>query len=296
MAKRRSSITEIDVSGGFINERGRHVNTDIPNDERRGGSSGKSGAKKRLQKSKEASEERKAQRKLEEEEKLGVKVKRKKKLKDKAAESEVEVGKKKKRRKRTVGELLETGKTDKAQRKLNRMASKALAIIGNNDVVAAETEVLSGHIMPSGQLSSEAEFLNEYQHIYSTLGSIIRKLEENMTDPEKAVSSKDVYALMTMYSQMRETIADMRSIKDMNEQAEELAREVFDPAAKSAGEALVNVYFKVSSLIRQEVKDPTVVESILARLKTDVADQATKLQEQFVSARSRVLDVMNGGR
>lgn len=315
---RKKGITEVDVSGGgFIDDRGRHVNTDVPEDARRS-SSGKSNAKKRLkekqnkaakrkkeieeenEKAKAPSDRKKRKKKKDsltldpEKEK---KRKRKKKAdeakaKEKAKEKELPNStKKKKRKKKTVGELLKEGKTEQARKKASKLSSKALSVVSDS---SEEIPEISSDLMPSA-LNSEAEFLQEYYHIYGTLGSIIRNLEQKMTEPGSQVNSKDVYALMTMYSQMRETIADLRSIKDMNEQAEELARHVFDPAAKSAGESLVGLYFKVSSSIRQKINDPAVVEDLIETLKLDVGEQATNLQDQFDVARGRIVDILNGG-
>lgn len=315
MAKKRG-VTEIDVTGGTIDDRGRYVNKDIPEEARRSGKS-KSNAKKRLKQKQDQANKRKREIVEEEEsKKVGSKKKRKKveddpysldpkkekerkkkkaKVKAKSKGKTDEAEPKKKRKKKTVGELLSEGKTDKARKKMERLASKSMVIATKADVEVEHEHIPSdGHLVQSS-LNSEAEFLQEYYHIYGTLGSIIRNLEQRMTEPGSSVNSKDVYALMTMYSQMRETIADLRSIKDMNAQAEELAQHVFDPAAKSAGEALVNLYFKVSSSIRQKVNDPKVVEALTETLKMDVADQASKLQEQFDVARNRIVDVLNGG-
>tara|TARA_B100000700_G_scaffold88627_1_gene99975 strand:- start:93961 stop:94929 length:969 start_codon:yes stop_codon:yes gene_type:complete len=322
MARSRG-IREVDVSGGgHIDDRGRHINTDIPQEARGKGSTGKSNAKKRLKQSQSKAKKRqdeiqeeldsekpkkKKRAKKDREEDvndLSAAVQKKKskktktkpsKPKSKHAEEDGTPKKKKKKKKKTVGELLEEGKTEQARKKVNKLASKAVAISGDVEPVVEEAQPVSGHYVRSGG-NSEADFLDEYHHIYGTLGSIIRKLEDRMTDGDAQVSSKDVYALMTMYSQMRETIADMRSIKDMNDQAEDLAQQVFDPAAKSSGEALVSLYFKVTTDIRQKVSDPSTVEELIATLKVDVADQASNLQQQFDIARSRIVDVLNGGR
>jgi hypothetical protein len=316
---RKNGITEIDVSGGFVDDRGRRVNTDIPPEERGRVSKGKSNARKRLKQREAKAKQAERERAEEDEQKKGVKKKKRKKKDDdpnsldpsadkkrkkkleakskndlsknnkpkaKGAES-TEDKKKKKRKKKTVGELLEAGETERARKKMNKLNSKALTLIESED---------HGTLMPPSAANSEAEFLNEYHHIYGTLGSIIRSLEVKMTEKDAQINSKDVYALMTMYSQMRETIADLRSIKDMNDQAEEIAQQVFDPATKSAGESLVTLYFKITTLVRHHVEDPAAVEAILERLKIDVGDQATNLQEQFGVARDRIAEVLNGGK
>jgi len=317
MVRNNKGITEVDVSGGYTNERGRRVNTDIPAEERGRISAGKSNARKRLKQREAQAHQAKADRAEEDEQKKGVKTKKRRnkdddplsldpkkaknlkkkkdaKIKDdlnkahkpKAAVETTDDKKKKKRKKKTVGELLAAGETERARKKMNKLSANALTLVSSED---------GGTLMPPAAANSEAEFLNEYHHIYGTLGSIIRKLEERMTHKDSDVQGKDVYALMTMYSQMRETIADLRSIKDMNEQAEEVAQQVFDPATKSAGESLVTLYFKITTLVRHHVQDPAAVEAILEKLKIDVGEQANNLQGQFEVARSRIAEVMNGG-
>lgn len=316
MAKKSNDVVGIDVSGG-ISRSGKRINTDIPEEERRRSSGAKVGAaKKRLKKTKEDSEARKKKRKDSEEEKGGVKKRRKrgqkgidddseviKKLKDKekkkkksktkTAES---VGEKrsKKRKRKTTGELLEAGKTKQVAKRLGTLGSKAVALADDVGITDVDLDILQGMVIPDNP--SENDFMDEYKHIFGTLGNIIRKLEDQLNNPEnKYVSSKDIYALMTMYSQMRETMADMRSITDMNEQAENLAVEVFDPAAKSSGESLVGLFFKINQTLRNHIKDGVLLEGIMADIKGDVAEAARKLQSDFEATRLKIVEVLNGG-
>lgn len=285
MAKKRKGYTAIDVSD-FIDDRGRRVNTDIPEDERKRGSASKSNAKKRLKDRKLKAELAEQRRRDEEEEKKGIKKKKKRKK----AESDPVTPGSKKKKKRTVGELLKEGKTDKAKKKM----SKQLAVIGSvaSEIMSGEHDI--AEFIPATKLSSESEFLDTYQHIFTTLGNIIRNLEQQMSKENANVNSKDVYALMTMYSQMRETIADMRSIKDMSEQAEIVAREVFDPAMKASGDSLVNVFYKFSAIVRAEVKDGVAVEKVTERFKKEIAAQAKNLQDGLMSSRGKILEVLSG--
>jgi hypothetical protein len=194
------------------------------------------------------------------------------------------------KRHKTTGELLASGKTKQAQRRLARLSTKTVEVAQSDDFPAVE--FLS---RPVSEFTSEHEFLQEYEHIYGTQSTIIRRLEARLTDEDSNISSKDIYALSTMYSQMRETIADMRSIKDMNTQAEALAMNVFDPAMKAAGESLVNVYFKLNTLLRQHVKDATLIEVLLDKLKQDIAIEGGSLQNQLTISRGKILEVLAGG-
>ena len=198
---------------------------------------------------------------------------------------------KRKRRRRTTGELISSGKTRQAQKRLDKLSSKTIQLTESFDV--DPDDVLPPIV--STEFTTEKEFLEEYEHIYETQSTIIRRLEERLTDRNSSISSRDIYALSAMYSQMRETIADMRSIKDMNAQAEALAIEVFDPAMKAAGESLVAVYFKITTMLRQHVKDVSAIEIILEKLKQDIAAEGVDLQNQLIISRSKILETLSEG-
>lgn len=262
--------------GISVSDRGRVVIDDIPDDERRrSASKKKSDVKKKLKQNTEEAE-------------LSLKSKSKKK---KSYEKDDEP-KKKKRKKKTVGELLESGKVDKAQKRLAKFEAKALRVINSIQGESGTVDTL-----PQVVTTSESEFLGEYGRIYTNLQTIMRKLENSMLDPEKAyVSSKDIYALSTLYSQMRETIGDMRSIKDMQAQADSLSLHILEPLKSSSGEALVGLYFKIIQQVRQHVHDERTIESITNAIKLSTAETANTLKNDFSLAQAKIIDVLNGNR
>lgn len=197
----------------------------------------------------------------------------------------------KKKKRKTTGDLLAEGKLNQVQKRLQRLgvatATLSQETRTNNTGIEYFPAVKS-------DFTTEKEFLQEYEHIYSTQSKIIRSLEARLTDPGSHISSRDIYALSTMYSQMRETIADMRSIKDMNAQAEAIAINVFDPAMKAAGESLVNVFFKLNALLRHHIKDNTVVEILLDKIKQDISVEGSSLQNQLMISREKILETLSG--
>lgn len=251
-----------------IDEKGRVRNNEIPDDFHRR-SAPKSKAEKRLKLRKQADAEREA-------------------LKTEEP--------KKKRRKKTVGELLKSGNVKAAQKKLSKLnasASSFPAVVEQVESVDL-MEIPNKHVIT--RLSSESDFISEYQELHDKLKLIINRLEDKMLDKEAHISGKDVYALMTMYSQFRETIADMRSIRDLNEQAEILASDVFDPAMKSAGEALVTLFHRFMKVIRHHVSKPSEVEALQAVLKTEVSSVAVTLRDNIQAQRDRIITVMGGSK
>lgn len=265
--------------GISVNDRGRVVIDDIPDDERRRSSSKKkSDAKKKMQA-------------FEEESKVAL-AKKSKKTKG-YEKDEPEPKKKKKRKKKTAGELIESGKTDKVMKRLSKFESKALSVIQKIQGDAYD----QSDLLPAIVVTSESEFLDEYGRIYTNLQTIIRKIEKSMLDPEKAfVSSKDVYALSTLYSQIRETIADMRSIKDMQAQADSLALHILEPLKSSTGEVIIGLYYKIMQNIRHYVSDERVIESLKNSVDLAASEAGNTLKNDFTVARAKIIDVLNGNR
>jgi hypothetical protein len=99
---------------------------------------------------------------------------------------------KKKRKKHTVGDDIRKGKTKKVERKLDRLERKTLAVI--QQIQEEESENLP---MEVGRLAGEQDFFDEFNTIFGTTRKLLRRLESKMLDPEKDISSKDVYALCT---------------------------------------------------------------------------------------------------
>jgi hypothetical protein len=240
-------------------------------------------AAKDEQTKKEVGERRKArEEQLQKQGKLRVTKERKKRT-DSDAQAPTQ-----KRKKRTAGELLAKGKVNQVQKRLQKL--------GVSTATAAESTAPDVDFLPAlkTDFTTEKEFLEEYEHIYKTQSTIIRSLEQRLTEPGSRISSRDIYALSTMYSQMRETMSDMRSIKDMQAQAEALASNVFDPAMKAAGEALVNVFFKLNALLRFHVKDPETVEAVLDKVKQDISVEGSSLQNQLVISREKIMETLSG--
>lgn len=302
--KRRSgNASVIDVSGGIdIDDRGRTINRDVPKDERSSSSRKKSKARDEMLRSK-----RKAKKKLEDEKKEEEKKKpkskavitkdtadNKKKRKKKAKPSEsINDKRKKKRKKKTVGELLEkdTPRSRRAaEKKLARLGKAVAKVADDNEQEVSVFGDSDVRVLPAP--TSESDYQAEYDHIFTTLSTISRNLEKRMGE---TVSSKDVYALSTLYSQMRETIADLRSISDVNQQADMLIAEALEPYHKTVGEALVATYFKLNTTLRQSMSED-MAHKLGERLKEIVSEQALELQSQFDSTKEKVATILTASR
>lgn len=286
MRKRRASggnVTVFDVSGGAdVDDRGRLVNRDIPDDARRSAGHAKSKARSQMRKQKED-----AKQLIAKEKELEEKPRRRKRV-EKEPESKVRT----KRTRKTVGELIASDKPrdkKRAQKRLTRLGSSV-----SNLAAGLDEEINLSPVFLERSVS-EQDFQTEYNKIFNTLGSLCRKLELNMNDPDSKVGSRDVYALMTMYSQMRETIADLRSISDVNTQSEMLINEVFNPYHKTVGEMLVSMLYKIMTHLRQSLNEAQA-HHVGERLKEIISEEAQSLQSQFENTKEKIGVVLNASK
>lgn len=202
-------------------------------------------------------------------------------------------GKIKKRKRRSLATLV-----DVDQRNGSSTVSKRLAKIDNkiNNVLAVTGSTFDVSLDNlTRENLSEQHFQDEYNIIFSSLGSLCRKLERDMSEKDSKVSSRDVYALMTMYSQMRETIADLRSIADINTQSEMLVSEVLLPYHKTVGEMMVSLLYKLMTHLRQSLNEASAY-SIGDRLQEIVSEEALSLQKQFENTKLKITTVLSASR
>lgn len=132
--------------------------------------------------------------------------------------------------------------------------------------------------------SPESEYLSEYQHIFQSLQTMTRIAETKYAESK---SSKDIYALMAMYSQMRECIADMRTIQDMSHQSDRLLFDIVEPLIKNFGETLVHLLWAIKKAISDNVDDPRLSQELLRNIDESFAAQAKTIQGQAESTRMK---------
>lgn len=254
----------IDVSGHDVDERGRLKNKDIPDDARR--SAGTKKGKKRT-------DDRKA--------KLATLAENEPKKKRKKRVSEEEVPKKKKKSGTLTTEEKRTKKT-KAERE--PATSKQLAKMERRRAkMERELEKL-----PDPAEHGD-EFDHQYRGMFDNLRTITALFEEKMLDNP---SGRDVYALSTLYSQMREVIADIRSSKDVTSQIHELESKAYSAFLTMVGQTYIDTFFKMQKDIRMYVKDTDAQSQLIASLQGVCKDQADKIQIGYGAMLDRVRTVL----
>lgn len=241
-----------------VSSTGRFRNTDVPDeDERR-----KSSVKKK-KRSGVSKKERLA--KLSEEEEAPKK--RKKKTKSLPSVVEEVPAKKKKKSK------LDEPATVTLLAKLDRKKEKALAAL--EELESPEhTDIYDAR----------------YKKMFNNIDVITEALEEKMK--EGLPSSKDVYALSTLYSQMREIINDIRSSRDVEAQMQMLENEACSAFLKLVGQSLVYVLMSAKKEISIVVKDKDVRDQLNATLDQLIVDQSKEVQQGYQAMRTRIREVL----
>lgn len=196
----------------------------------------------------------------------------KKKKKKKPSTDLAEVAPKKKKKKKripTEGELME------------RANSKGEAV----DLYSAEIEQIQEE-RPA--VKENAQF-QEYVTMFNKLKRIARIKEEQCLD---GASSKDIYALMQIYNQMRDIIADLRALKDITMAAADIEEEVIGPFAQQAAAALMKFFQSTKNQAQKDLSDDKLV-SFLNQLKKYAKESGLDLQDALDNANESVFRVLS---
>lgn len=183
---------------------------------------------------------------------------------------------KKRRRKRTEGKVELSGRDGPATKKQLAKVEKRKARV--------EKEMNELVLFEPGD-----EFDRQYRKMFESLQTIIERFEERMENP----SGRDVYALSTLYSQMREVIADIRASKDIESQMAELEARAYGGFLKAVGQELVNLLFATSRDIRTHVKDVDLQQQLVLNLESSVKDRSDAIMESYRNMLDTVRQVLS---
>ena len=198
---------------------------------------------------------------------------------------------KKKKRKKDKVETPEA--REKRKKKEKRRLRKAEKLRESTDLAiieANEDMILVGEVV--GVTNTEQEYMDEYRNMFTSLQQLKTDYELMMGDKPQ---SKDVYALMSMYSQMRECINDMRLINDSGEQAEHLCRTVLEPFLKSVADSMIQSFYKTMSAITASAPEAQIVD-LTAKLKEITASSSLDVQKSYDTAKDALYTELAPGK
>ncbi len=169
----------------------------------------------------------------------------------------------------------------KKPRNASKTAEKAITL---RSKVTAQVKDLNIPIPPD----QERECLEEYVHMFKTLQDMIRIGEESYLTTH---ATREVYALMTMYSQLREVIADIRSVTDMSSHADNIIQSIVQPSISSIAQSMVDAFYHVRILVRSIAKEEEVQYGV-KKIDDIMRDQGLMLQNQYMHLSDRISDTL----
>lgn len=189
----------------------------------------------------------------------------KKKKKKKRVDTDVDAPKKKKKNGEVDGRSDRT--KDRAQRKFDRRQAKL-----NEELDALDLEELARNVKPG-----ERDYLTEFVWMFNSVGRLIRKTEARISE---SGNSRDVYALSTLISQQREIIADIRTLADDSDVANNIRRMILQPQHNALAQALLGVFYQMQALLGQTVhKDKA--EFAQSKLEEVIRDFTLEMKNQY---------------
>lgn len=133
------------------------------------------------------------------------------------------------------------------------------------------------------------EYDAETRRIFEQLINTAQRLEEQMED---RIYNKDVYALNTIYSQIREVIADLRATRDISAQISELEAIVMRPYQQIVAQAFTDIYFHMMGAITKFIKNEDQRAEVEKKLKNTLGEAAASVTEEYPKALDRMRKVL----
>lgn len=174
--------------------------------------------------------------------------------------------KKKKKKENAVDTIKKKTKKDKAKK-------------GITDVAVLEGQLMEVMDEIPDVIKQENEQIQEYMTMFVQCQDMARICEKQYKTSKQ---SRDIYALMQLYNQMREIIADLRALRDVGQLGEILNAEVLGPFAESAGTILVGVFHQINAWNKKNL--PVELISAAQNSTQTIIRRAAKDVEQAYQA------------
>lgn len=129
-------------------------------------------------------------------------------------------------------------KINAAQREIEKKVKKKAGVPTGLEIATMEAQV--GELMADipDIIKQENEQIGEYLIMFDKLRAMARECEAKYMAKKE---SRDIYALMQLYNQMREVIADLRALRDVGQLGEILNTEVLGPLVESSANSIVKI-------------------------------------------------------
>jgi hypothetical protein len=138
--------------------------------------------------------------------------------------------------------------------------------------------------------TDENDHLAVYMQMYRQLRRIIKKTEKGCL---KSTNGAGAYQLATYYRELRETIADIRSLTDMSDQAQLIIEKILQPLFTSLVQDASNSMQQVKLRLKDQLQ-PKRVRRSFEDVNTITIEQCSLLNEHYNKACAQIKQVLLG--
>lgn len=196
---------------------------------------------------------------------------------------ESEAPKKRKKKSSSEGSSSSTKGTGKPKKKLSASALKEKAAKKKADLESEMEE-----IDEQAEEFADSTWVNTYHVMFRKLRKIMRATEKRVVDSEKAA---DIYALMALYNQMREVIADLRSMIDLSQNTQRIIDQVLYPLTRDISNNYVDSIYKTMKSLRAHVDGEKFAE-LRVELEKVMGEHGKYIQAAYEKSSQRLSDLL----
>lgn len=205
------------------------------------------------------------------------------KPKRKVAEPEEAIKKKKKPAKKES----EKGVKPKVPKKVKR-TKKGLKNLESAELIAIGEEQVER--LQSSAFDSSREQIDQYIRMFSKLRRISKIAEKQYFTKKQG---KDIYALMKVYDQLREVIADMRALQDVSEYVESINFEVLQPYVQQTAQSLIDLIRSITQFAEGRLSEEDA-QALIVYIKKKGKATGVNLNDAYRNAVDNTRNILAG--
>jgi hypothetical protein len=154
--------------------------------------------------------------------------------------------------------------------------------------------VTEAELMPYAEKKSNQDvaFHDEYMHMFKSLQKNIRALEKDL---KYSRSTRNIYALIGLYNEQREVIADIRAVSDYTENINRIMVSVIQPLFSSVTQSNLDIFYHIRKLVIETAKDDQT-QYALKRLEDLMREQARYLQDRYEHTNTQLVKIVTDGK
>lgn len=182
-------------------------------------------------------------------------------------------------------------KTDKAKEKQLPVPSKKDV---KHDITQGNKIVEQGQAlierMEDSVFDQNREQFEQYRAMFDNLVGIANTCLERY---ETSSSTREIYALMKVYDQLREVIADMKALQDVSDYLSNIDENVIRPFATAAADQLMELIRSLNTKANS-ILSPDQAAALMDHMKKQSKNTGLKLKEAYNASLSNARKILVG--